>query len=67
MANVPVQTGRAGWIWFAGLALVLAGTSNLIQGLAAIAADEVLVGAPGNRVHNVLASCALVCRSRCPF
>jgi hypothetical protein len=50
MASVPVKTGWVGWIWFAGLVLVLAGTFNLIQGLAAIAADEVLVGTPGNLV-----------------
>lgn len=50
MARVPVKTGWVGWIWFAGLVLVLAGTFNLIEGPAAIVADEVLVGAPGSLV-----------------
>jgi hypothetical protein len=47
--EVPGTTGRApasgwvGWIWFGGLVLVLVGTLNAIEGLAAIVEDDVLV------------------------
>jgi hypothetical protein len=44
-ARVPVATGWVGWIWFAGLALILVGTFNLIHGLVAVFEDEVLVAA----------------------
>ncbi|HEX6577835.1 MAG TPA: hypothetical protein VF082_05650 [Jiangellaceae bacterium] len=36
-------SGWVGWIWFAGLVLVLVGTLNAIEGLAAIVEDDVLV------------------------
>jgi hypothetical protein len=36
-----VHTGWVGWIWFAGLVLVLVGTINAIEGLAAIVEDDV--------------------------
>lgn len=41
VASTPVATGWVGWIWFAALILVLVGTYNLIQGLAAIFEDDV--------------------------
>ncbi len=41
VASTPVATGWVGWIWFAALVLVLVGTYNLIQGLAAIFEDDV--------------------------
>lgn len=42
-----VQTGWVGWIWFAGLVLVLVGTINAIEGLAAIVEDDVFVTTGG--------------------
>ncbi|HEU4544408.1 MAG TPA: hypothetical protein VFR23_24975 [Jiangellaceae bacterium] len=44
-ARVPVSTGWVGWIWFAGLALILVGTFNLIHGLVAVFEDDVLIAA----------------------
>ncbi|HEX6326199.1 MAG TPA: hypothetical protein VFZ72_06485 [Jiangellaceae bacterium] len=44
-ARVPVTTGWVGWIWFAGLALILVGGFNVIHGLIAVFEDEVLVAA----------------------
>lgn len=44
-ARVPVSTGWVGWIWFAGLALILVGTFNVIHGLIAVFEDNVLVAA----------------------
>lgn len=44
-ARVPVSTGWVGWIWFAGLALILVGTFNVIYGLIAVFEDNVLVAA----------------------
>lgn len=44
-ARVPVSTGWVGWIWFAGLALILVGTFNVIHGLVAVFEDDVLVAA----------------------
>lgn len=44
-ARGPVATGWVGWIWFAGLALVLVGAFNLIHGLVAVFTDDVLVAA----------------------
>jgi hypothetical protein len=41
--NRPVASGWVGWIWFAGLVLVLVGTINAIEGLAAIVEDDVFV------------------------
>jgi hypothetical protein len=38
-----VASGWVGWIWFAGLVLVLVGTINAIEGLAAIVEDDVFV------------------------
>jgi hypothetical protein len=38
-----VTSGWVGWIWFAGLVLVLVGTINAIEGLAAIVEDDVFV------------------------
>jgi hypothetical protein len=38
-----VRSGWVGWIWFAGLVLVLVGTINAIEGLAAIVEDDVFV------------------------
>lgn len=40
-AGPPIATGWVGWIWFAALMLVLLGTYNLIEGLAAIFEDEI--------------------------
>ena len=42
-ANRPVASGWVGWIWFAGLVMVLVGTINAIEGLAAIVEDDVFV------------------------
>lgn len=44
-ARMPVQTGWVGWVWFAGLALILVGTFNMIHGLVAVFDDELLVAA----------------------
>lgn len=49
-AQAPIATGWVGWIWFAGLALVLLGAFNLIHGLVAVFEDDVLVAAAGNLV-----------------
>ena len=38
-----VASGWVGWIWFAGVVLVLVGTINAIEGLAAIVEDDVFV------------------------
>lgn len=44
-ATAPITTGWVGWIWFAGLMLILLGMFNLIHGMVAIFDDEILVGA----------------------
>jgi predicted membrane metal-binding protein len=36
-------TGWVGWIWFAGLMLVMLGAFNIIQGFAAILTDDVFL------------------------
>jgi hypothetical protein len=43
-------TGWVGWIWFAGLMLVMLGTFNIIQGLAAIFTDDVFVPTEGGAI-----------------
>ena len=43
-------TGWVGWIWFAGLMLVMLGTFNIIQGFAAIFTDDVFVATEGGGV-----------------
>jgi hypothetical protein len=44
--STPEQTrvtGWVGWIWFAGLMLVMLGTFNVIQGFAAVFTDDVFI------------------------
>jgi hypothetical protein len=44
--NTPEQTrvtGWVGWIWFAGLMLIMLGTFNVIQGFAAVFTDDVFI------------------------
>jgi hypothetical protein len=44
--NTPEQTrvtGWVGWIWFAGLILIMLGTFNVIQGFAAVFTDDVFI------------------------
>ena len=51
--STPEQTrvtGWVGWIWFAGLMLVMLGTFNAIQGFAAIFTDDVFVPTEGGGV-----------------
>lgn len=36
-------TGWVGWIWFAGLMLIMLGAFNIIQGFAAVLADDVFL------------------------
>lgn len=43
-------TGWVGWIWFAGLMLVMLGTFNIIQGLAAIFTDDVFIPTEGGAI-----------------
>jgi hypothetical protein len=43
-------TGWVGWIWFAGLMLVLLGAFNIIQGFAAIFTDDVFLPTQGGGV-----------------
>ena len=43
-------TGWVGWIWFAGLMLVMLGAFNIIQGFAAIFTDDVFVPTQGGGV-----------------
>jgi hypothetical protein len=44
--STPEQTrvtGWVGWIWFAGLMLIMLGTFNVIQGFAAVFTDDVFI------------------------
>jgi hypothetical protein len=44
--STPEQTrvtGWVGWIWFAGLLLVMLGAFNIIQGFAAVFTDDVFI------------------------
>jgi hypothetical protein len=43
-------TGWVGWIWFAGLTLIMLGTFNIIQGFAAVFTDDVFIATEGGGV-----------------
>jgi hypothetical protein len=43
-------TGWVGWIWFAGLLLIMLGAFNIIQGFAAVFTDDVFVATEGGGV-----------------
>lgn len=43
MATKPTQTGWVGWIYFAGLMMVLAGAFQVVSGLAALFKEEFFV------------------------
>ncbi len=43
-------TGWVGWIWFAGIMLVMLGTFSAIQGFAAIFTDDVLTPTEGGAI-----------------
>lgn len=48
--STPEQTrvtGWVGWIWFAGLMLIMLGAFNVIQGFAAIFTDDVIIPTVG--------------------